>query len=90
MIRSWPLTWPRKEDTTTGKSTTLTKTPSEGQTFTWAQGGALEVYEIIRCSDYPPNKSTAFYNLALYDNNFNIYSDPGWVLFNYWGGLTPV
>jgi len=84
---TWNIT---TEDTTTGKSTTLRKTPSEGQTFTWAQGGALEVYEIVQCSDYPPNKSTAFYNLELRDDNFNIYYDPGWVLFNYWGGLTPV
>jgi hypothetical protein len=77
------------EDQTTGKSTTLGKTPSEGQTFTWAQGGALEVYEIVKCSDYPPNKSTVFSNLALYDYNFNKYSDPGWLLFNYFSGLTP-
>jgi hypothetical protein len=82
----WDIT---TEDQTTSTSTTLSKTPSEGQTFTWAQGGALEVYEIVQCSDYPPNKSTAFSNLALYDYNFIQYSDPGWVLFNYSTGLTP-
>jgi hypothetical protein len=80
----WNIT---TEDQTTGKSTTLSKTPSKGETFTWAQGGALEVYEIVRCSDYPPNKSTAFSNLALYDYNFNKYSDPGWVFLNYTSGL---
>ncbi len=83
---TWNIT---TEDTTTGKSTTLRKTPSQGQTFTWAQGGALEVYGIVRCKDYPPNNSTAFYNLELRDDNFNIYYDPGWILFNYSGGLTP-
>lgn len=82
----WKIT---TEDETTSQSTTLSHTPSEGQTFTWAQGGALEVYEIVRCSDYPPNKSTSFSNLALYDYNFSKYSDPGWVLFNYSAGLTP-
>jgi hypothetical protein len=83
---TWNIT---TEDTTTGKSTTLKNTPSEGQIFTWAQGGALEVYGIVQCSDYPPNKSTAFYNLELRDDNFNIYFDPGWVPFNYSIGLTP-
>jgi hypothetical protein len=82
----WDIT---TEDKTTGGSTTLSNTPSEGQTFTWAQGGALEVYEIVQCSDYPPNGSTEFSTLALYDYNFVKYANPGWVLFNYSTGLTP-
>lgn len=77
------------EDQTIGKSTTLKKTPGEGQNFTWAQGGALEVYEIVKCSDYPPNKSATFYNLSLYDQNFKRYHDPGWFLYNFSGGLAP-
>jgi hypothetical protein len=77
------------EDQTTGKSTTLSKTPSEGQTFTWAQGGVLEVYGIAKCGDYPPNKSTTFSNLALYDINFNKIPSPGWFLFNFYTGLQP-
>ena len=83
---SWNIT---TEDQTISQSTTLGSTLSEGQTFTWAQGGALEVYEIRQCSDYPPNKSIAFSNLALYDYNFNKYPNPGWVFFNYYTGLTP-
>jgi hypothetical protein len=83
---TWNIT---TKDETIHKHTTLKKTPSEGQTFTWAQGGALEVYEIVKCSDYPPDKSAAFYNLALYDNNFNKYPNPGWFLFNFAAGLTP-
>jgi hypothetical protein len=83
---SWNIT---TLDVTTGGSTTLSKTPSEGQSFTWAQGGALEVYEIVACSDYPPNNSADFYNLALYDNNYNQYPDPGWVYFDYSYGLKP-
>jgi hypothetical protein len=83
---TWNIT---TEDKTINKRTTLKKTPSERQIITWAQGGALEVYEIVKCSDYPPDKSTGFYNLALYDNTFNKYPNPGWVLFNYSSGLTP-
>jgi hypothetical protein len=82
----WNIT---TEDQTTHQGTTLGKTPSEGQTFTWAQSGALEVYEIVQCSDYPPNGSAVFSKVALYDYNFNQFSDPGWILFNYSGGLTP-
>jgi hypothetical protein len=76
-------------DVTTGQSVMLLNTPSDGQTFTWAQGGVLEVYNIAQCSDYPPNGSVVFSNLALYENNLTIYSNPGWFLFNYTSGLTP-
>jgi hypothetical protein len=82
----WDIT---TEDETANTSTTLSRTPSEGQTFTWAQGAALEVYGIVECSDYPPGGLTAFFNLALYDYNLNQYSNPGWILFNYATGLTP-
>jgi hypothetical protein len=83
---TWDIT---TEDITLGISTMLRNTPSENQLFTWAQGGALEVYGIVQCSDYPPNNSVAFYDLALYDKSFNKYPNPGWVLFNYSTGLTP-
>jgi hypothetical protein len=76
-------------DKTTGTSTTLKNTPSEDQIFTWAQGGALEVYGIEKCSDYPPNKSATFYDVVLYDHNFKPYPNPGWVVFSYSTGLTP-
>jgi hypothetical protein len=77
------------KDKTTQQSTILAGTPSEGQTFTWAQAGALEVYGIVHCSDYPANKSVTFSNLALYDNNFNKYANPGWIFFDYYTGLKP-
>jgi hypothetical protein len=77
------------EDRTTRQSTTLGHTPNEGQTYTWAQGGALEVYEIVQCSDYPPNHSIVFSDLALYDYNFHRYANPGWVFFDYYTGLAP-
>jgi YD repeat-containing protein len=76
----WDIT---TKDVTSGKSTTLKNTPSEGQTFNWAQSGALEVYSIYECSDYPPNKFIEFSDVALYDYNFKKIADPGWTA-EYW------
>jgi hypothetical protein len=82
----WKIT---SEDMTTHKSTTLKKAPSEGQTFNWAQSGALEVYEIVQCSDYPPENATTFSKVAMYDYNFKKISNPGWSITDYYQGLTP-
>jgi hypothetical protein len=76
-------------DVTSGQSTTLSNTLSLGQTFNWAFAGALEVYYVHQCSDYPPNGSIAFYNLALYDNKFVRISNPGWTFTNDSANLTP-
>jgi hypothetical protein len=83
---SWNIT---TQDVTTGKSTTLSKSSSQGQTFNWAFAGALEVYSIDQCSDYPPNGSLVFSNLALYNDSFKIISNPGWSVTNSASGLTP-
>jgi hypothetical protein len=77
------------QDATLGKSTTLANTPSEGQTFNWAQSGALEVYDIAQCSDYPPNGSITFSKVALYDYNLVRIANPGWSITDYYGGLSP-
>ena len=82
---AWNIT---TQDQSTGGSTTLSDTPSEGQTFDWAFAGALEVYSIVRCSDYPPNQYLTFYP-TLYDDNFNIIQNPSWSLSDYASGLTP-
>jgi len=82
----WNIT---TEDKTIHQSTTLSKTPSEGQTFNWAQSGALEVYEIVQCSDYPPNDATTFSKVALYDYYFHKISNPGWSFTDYYNGLDP-
>ncbi|MGO8791235.1 MAG: hypothetical protein ACLQVL_28155 [Terriglobia bacterium] len=65
-------------DTTSGKSSNLSNSPSEGQTFNWAFGGVLEAYDIAQCFDYPLNRSLEFSNIALYDYNFNQISNPAW------------
>lgn len=77
---TWNIT---TADVTTGGSTTLGNTPSEGQTFNWAFGGVLEAYNIVQCSDYPPNASQTFYDIALYDYNFVLIPSPDWSV-TYW------
>ncbi len=72
---TWNIT---TKDVTTGKRTILKNTPSEGQTFTWAQSGVLEVYSISQCSDFPPDGSIEFSKLALFDYNFKKIKNPGW------------
>ena len=76
-------------DTTTTHSTTLNNTPSEGQTFNWAFAGALEVYSVSRCSDYPSNGALTFGDIQLYDYNLNRISAPAWSLTVWASGLTP-
>jgi hypothetical protein len=73
---TWNVT---TEDVTTGQSTVLGDTPSEGQTFNLAFAGVLEVYNVVQCTDYPPNGSLTYFNVALYDDNFNLISNPGWL-----------
>ena len=83
---SWDIT---TEDVSSSQSTTLSQSSSDGQTFNWGFAGAVEVYSIAQCSDYPPNGSITFSSLALYDDNFNQISSPGWSLDNWSSGLTP-
>ena len=59
------------------KSTTFPITGNT-QTFNWAFPGVLEAYKINQCSDYPPNGQLRFSDVALYDYNFNLISDPNW------------
>ncbi len=82
---TWNIT---TQDQSTGGSTTLRNTPSEGQTFTWAFAGVLEAYSLVRCSDYPPNNYLAF-SPTLYDYNFNVIEDPTWGLDDWAHDLTP-
>ncbi|HEY9126461.1 MAG TPA: hypothetical protein VIM62_05000 [Acidobacteriaceae bacterium] len=76
-------------DLTNGKYSELLNTSSQGQTFNWAFAGALEVYNIVQCSNYPPNGSISFHNLYLYNNSFNRIVSPNWSVSNTSSGLTP-
>ena len=83
---TWNIT---TTDKTTKQKTILKKTPSEDQTFNWAQSGALEVYEIVQCSDYPPENATTFSKVALFDYNLKKIANPGWAFTDYYDGLDP-
>lgn len=76
-------------DENTGGSSSLAGASNDGQTFNWAFAGAVEVYNIAQCSDYPPNGSITFSNVALDDYNFNLISNPGWSIISWASGLTP-
>lgn len=77
------------EDLTTGNYSELQGTSNFGQTFNWAFAGALEVYNVSQCSDYPAGGSFQFYDLELYNDSFVQYSNPGWTFTNASSGLTP-
>ena len=84
----WTIT---TEDVTTGQSTTLNVAYPSLMNFVWAQSGVLEVYYISQCSDYPPDGSITFSNVALFDNTFRRITSPGWApeLFVTQGQTTP-
>jgi hypothetical protein len=83
---SWDIvTW----DLESGKFSELLNTSSQGQTFNWAFAGALEVYNIAQCGDYPSNGAISFYGLGLYDYKFNKIASPAWSVTNRSSGLTP-
>ena len=71
----WNIT---TKDVTTAESTTLSTDYSEPLSFPWVLAGVLEVYSIYQCSDFPPNHSTKFSNVALWDYNFKRITNPGW------------
>jgi hypothetical protein len=77
------------EDLSTGVWSEMLNTSSYGQTFNWAFAGALEVYNIAVCGNYPPSSSTSFHNLYLYNDAFSLIASPNWSVSNVSGGLTP-
>ena len=66
-------------DLTTGDSTTLADTPSDGQTFDWAFGGVLEPYYVVACDDYPPKGQFDFQDIAIFNENLQPIKSPQWV-----------
>lgn len=71
------------------KYSELHNTSSHGQTFNWAFAGALEVYNIVQCADYPSDGSISFHNLELFDDSFALIPNPKWSVSNVSAGLTP-
>jgi hypothetical protein len=91
---TWDIvTW----DLTNRKFSELLNTSNHGQTFNWAFGGVVEVYNIVQCSDYPngpadgyPGGKPAihFYNQALFNDQFVRIAQPTWKISTT-SGLTP-
>ncbi len=77
------------KDLTSGEDSELTKTSSVDQTFNWAFAGALEVYNIVQCGDYPANGKITFFDLALFNDDFDKITSPSWSITNASSGLTP-
>jgi hypothetical protein len=65
-------------DLTTGESTMLVNTPSNGQVFNWAFGGVMEPYYIVSCEDYPPNRHIVFDRVTVFDEYLHPITDPLW------------
>ena len=65
-------------DLSTGKSTTLSNTPSEGQVFNWAFGGVLEPYYVFTCDDYPADEHLSFENITVFDQDLHPVFRPQW------------
>jgi hypothetical protein len=65
------------EDKTSGKKTTLAKTPADGQTWNWAFGAVSEDYGVVQCSDFPANSGITFTTEA-YNQNRTRITNPGW------------
>jgi hypothetical protein len=91
---SWDvITW----DLQNGKVSELLMTSSFKQTFNWAFGGVLEVYNIAKCSDYPNNPngftggghSISYNEIGLYNDKVQQIANPAWSVTLYANGLTP-
>ena len=76
------------QDKTTGKKTTLAKTPAEGQVWNWAFGAVAEVYSVVQCSDYPTNNGLSF-TVKVFDQNRKLIKSPPWTPYNAGSGTTP-
>jgi hypothetical protein len=67
---SWKIV---TEDSTTGKSTTLT-THGDTESYVWLFGGVLEAYGITACNQYPTTGKETFSAVDFYDVNGNYLS----------------
>jgi hypothetical protein len=76
-------------DETNGNASELLKTSNFGQTFNWAFGGVLEVYNIVQCGDYPGGGRIDFYDQYLYDDKGVHIAKPAWKISNVSSKLTP-
>jgi len=82
-------------DLQNGACSELVNSSSLNQTFNWAFGGAVEVYNVIQCTDYPSNgaipygNGISFNEVVLFNDSFVPMANPGWQVSNLSSGLTP-
>jgi hypothetical protein len=79
-------------DDQNGSFSELLDAPNYGQTFNWAFGGVLEVYNIVQCGDYPPPDyagGIGFNNQSVLNDKFAVIKSPAWKVTNLSSGLTP-
>jgi len=67
-------------DLSSGDSTTLEDTPSEGQIFNWAFGGTLEAYSVGSCADFPDDDGISFDFVTVFDERLNPVKHPKWTV----------
>jgi len=78
------------DDATNGNYSELKNTSNSGQTFNWAFGGVLEVYNIAQCGDYPGGGDPIdFYEQHLWNDAFVQIPNPAWTITNLSRGLNP-
>jgi len=76
--KNYCATWNvMSEDKTTGKKTTLAKTPADGQIWNWAFGAVSEDYGVVQCSDFPDNSKLTF-TVKLYNQKGKVITNPNW------------
>ena len=78
-------------DEDNGNYSELIDAPNNGQTFNWAFGGVVEVYNIVQCGDYPPPDyagGIGFHNQSVLNNRY-LQITPAWTVTNLSSGLTP-
>lgn len=70
-------------------ATGFNSTSSYGQTFNWAFGAVMEVYNIAQCGDYPSSTRVSYYETYLYNYKFAQIDNPKWTT-TVASGLSPV
>jgi hypothetical protein len=78
--------WTIQANSSSGASTTLAL-GDRGPDYIWATGGALEVYNLDSCGNFPSNGPTVYSNVSLYDPDGNRIN-PSWGL-QWSSGQTP-
>lgn len=82
---SWNVT---AIDLSTGASSAMSGTSSFGQSFNQAYAGALEVYNVVQCNDYPAGGSVTMNNIQLFTAGGKQDLHPDWVV-SMAGALAP-